>query len=1004
MLAVGNNPEHRGSVDTAAGFNYIDLRHPIPKSGVAQKWEFFAGAIGTVDLCVWRPVALNSLDHANAFEKVLQKTVTVSEAPKVVSVNLDNDPSWKVEKGDYIGWSDHGTGVITFDFVASQHVRWQSGSSSPMNFDFYGNQYHEQAGLVIGSRAYSARLCFDPNERALSWLEFPTENSARFVGGQPKTTVFEFKLSEDLAGSLGAVIVRASPRDGGDSFGTVRIKGEGFEQEIGRWNPGSFGSVHCGDRTSCVYPVGTHPLYFPFSLPKGLRQPLRVEFCQNDGPPGLLIHEAMLSVSHPEVGRRFENGEAGFRLAVRKLPLEKSIAVFLMHPPTSDGRSFAACMRLGVSSVVPHYRNVFLWGGNDSERAPALWICPGKRAFHFSMRGGASPELFNQWNDIGEEVVSAALEEGGHFAFCVSDKIVRVFVNGSLVFSRELPSQPQFLDSRPFFIGAPWWRCDGIEVTDFRVTLTNVTEIDVRRLKEDAELLEGGELDNVHGGLQESKVVENPQMTADDDAGIRASASSSYPDGDNFKPFRAFNKDLNWPPWESAPSELPQWLQLEYPEPVSLRQYSLSDHADPSCGRADDGSRLSPRMPRVWEVICSMDGQSWTAIHSVSDQSPFGPSVTRSFPVAVANRARIFRLVVGDVFDRADKLVYIGQWRLFTEYPQNETASSGINMRTHELLKRYVLKCAAERSTIACNVASCRAGERYTANLNLYTHVKLSDVWDILSSAITAELTPISAVDQREPVHAEFVAVPDAGGMLLTFAPTAPGSYELRVQFGGYLLTDSVVLVSVVPGPAHGPTSRVAEEPSTPVVAGSSVSWVIETRDSFGNRCVNDGDAADMVAIGMADAEGNQLVPEYSVACLGEGCYRLTASMFVSGLFGVALFVNGGAVDGMGEDPHPMEIVAGPVCVPKCFGIGDLPLPAKVLRPTAFTIQAVDAFGNRLAEGGTDVLFKASLLGPNCKAVVMDRLPVTGMGDGTYQVCVESRPSRVVLPSCLRCE
>jgi hypothetical protein len=161
-----------------------------------------------------------------------------------------------------------------------------------------------------------------------------------------------------------------------------------------------------------------------------------------------------------------------------------------------------------------------------------------------------------------------------------------------------------------------------------------------------------------------------------------ASASSSYTATDE-NPYRAFNKDINYPPWTTSTGSyaattgnyaggfsttingsafLGEWLQLQLPSPIVLTAYQLVNTFEPD-----------RRTPKTYKIAGSNNGSTWIEIDSLT-VAPTGINIppANSNSLAAYN---YFRMVVNQVTNTQGTTIFcsVTEWYLYSNVGYNYT-------------------------------------------------------------------------------------------------------------------------------------------------------------------------------------------------------------------------------------------------------------------------------------------------------------------------------------------
>lgn len=228
-----------------------------------------------------------------------------------------------------------------------------------------------------------------------------------------------------------------------------------------------------------------------------------------------------------------------------------------------------------------------------------------------------------------------------------------------------------------------------------------------------------------------------------------------------------------------------------------------------------------------------------------------------------------------------------------------------------------------------------------------------------------AVLTGGAAVDINVTgANAAAPAVTDVGDGTYTasYTPVTAGPDQIAITLNGVSVSGSPFTSTVNAGNADAAQSSASVQAS--VVAGSTSSIIVQTRDANGNALTSGGQTVVVTVAGS-----NAATP--AVTDNGNGTYAATYLPTNSGSDNVTVALNGVALNGSpfttaveAGDPDPDETMA---TVPD----------GTAGNPTAISVQARDAFGNDLTTGGATLTIVVT--GANNATPI-----VSDAGDGTY--------------------
>ncbi|MEQ9864089.1 discoidin domain-containing protein [Pectobacterium aroidearum] len=158
-----------------------------------------------------------------------------------------------------------------------------------------------------------------------------------------------------------------------------------------------------------------------------------------------------------------------------------------------------------------------------------------------------------------------------------------------------------------------------------------------------------------------------PKMTSNSQDGYTLSASTSILP--NFPPYLAFDGITQttapgdcWASENVLNSANPQWLRVDFPEPVNIGSYMIKNRG------AKNRTIVDFTTPRTWELQASNDGNSWKTIHTVTNDINTAAAGERFFTISNSEYFSSYRLFV--TLTNGNGLgVTIGEFQL---YPQNK--------------------------------------------------------------------------------------------------------------------------------------------------------------------------------------------------------------------------------------------------------------------------------------------------------------------------------------------
>jgi hypothetical protein len=177
--------------------------------------------------------------------------------------------------------------------------------------------------------------------------------------------------------------------------------------------------------------------------------------------------------------------------------------------------------------------------------------------------------------------------------------------------------------------------------------------------------------------------IENPQFSTtttlaanfkssyywNSNSGWAVSASSNYPDA-GYNITGAFNKSNtnDADGWLSNESNIsastPQWIQIKYPEPVSIASYSITSR--------NDSINTNIYFPTAFRLQGSNDGSTWVDMEANRSESTWSSNTTNSYTPRFKTAFAYFRLrIEGSRWktgnsSRDNLFVCIGEWTLYT--------------------------------------------------------------------------------------------------------------------------------------------------------------------------------------------------------------------------------------------------------------------------------------------------------------------------------------------------
>jgi hypothetical protein len=104
----------------------------------------------------------------------------------------------------------------------------------------------------------------------------------------------------------------------------------------------------------------------------------------------------------------------------------------------------------------------------------------------------------------------------------------------------------------------------------------------------------------------------------------------------------------------------PQWIQIKYPEPVSIASYSITSRNDSS----------STWFPAQWRLQGSNDGSTWVDLEANRSETTWSANTTKSYTPRFKTAYTYFRLLIegsrASNSNSGSGHVAIGEWRLYT--------------------------------------------------------------------------------------------------------------------------------------------------------------------------------------------------------------------------------------------------------------------------------------------------------------------------------------------------
>jgi filamin len=201
-----------------------------------------------------------------------------------------------------------------------------------------------------------------------------------------------------------------------------------------------------------------------------------------------------------------------------------------------------------------------------------------------------------------------------------------------------------------------------------------------------------------------------------------------------------------------------------------------------------------------------------------------------------------------------------------------------------------------------------------------------------------------------------------------TYVPTKVGEYNVAVTFDGQTIPRSPFAVKVVPAAANAATTEAEGEGLTKATAGEPAKVNIITKDQFGNKLVEGG------APISGSLSGPEEVP-VSVIDNGDGTYTAEYDPKIAGEYTLNLKLGDDSIK-----DAPFKVVVSPSTGDASQAQVDVDGVKEVVAGETgeFGVQAKDAFGNNLLNGGNALA--ATLDGPAPVEVA-----TADNGDGSYK-------------------